>query len=194
MMQTSFNFPSKLSPMNTTRIAVSKSIARALFAAAPFGVAGVASASCPLYGSLTVSVFEQYAPGRTLILDNEQAAIDPATSQGTPGYVQISSVNAQGAFSGIIVLPSGQDYFLSGTVTQVGSDGLSISFSYNTNSSEPLLGVSYSYAGAVQFTPNCYLFAAGEYKTSYWVPQPKFGVLQVVSGPFPFSGWGSLTN
>jgi len=161
-----------------------------LLATALLGASAVASAgSCIDFPALTISTFQFFQSQAFLLEDEEQAT---GTAKGTPPYFMLESITAQGAISGFLVTAGQQEYAFSGTVTQVGSDGLAISFSYDTNPTKPALGASYTYSGAMQLTSNCDVYVAGTFMESYMMPTVKGPVLRVTTGPYPFSGYAQL--
>jgi hypothetical protein len=104
-----------------------------------------------------------------------------------------------GAFSGTMSespwepAPGKVFYPVEGTVTQVGTNGLGINFTFTTSPLSILLGETYTYSGAIAIEDaQCDVLMAGVYTTTtYTLSSPsRFGIsipTAHTSGPFPFS-------
>jgi hypothetical protein len=106
--------------------------------------------------------------------------------------LRFASLNENtGTFIGSFAVPVPGDidsYEVNGTVVQVGSSGLTITFSYSP--AVPLL-TTYNYTGAIALADSsCDVFIAGTYTTTSLVPVPgiRRSFRSIVAGPFPFSG------
>lgn len=165
---------------------------KTLLATALLGTSAAASAGCNAIPALTISALQNTYVGQLFLLENEGQAMGTLNLQQVPPYLQLNSVTDQGAISGIFLTGGQQQtYTISGTVTQVGTDGLSITFSYNT-SPTTTEGGGYTYTGALQLSSNCDLYMAGTYTELVVMHSAKFGYLFENIGPFPFSGFARL--
>lgn len=83
--------------------------------------------------------------------------------------------------------PSGTYYQVSGILSQIGTSGLALTFSYSP------LGVSetHNYSGAISVADQaCNLLIAGTHTVTsiFLVPGPTISYRTITSGPLPFSG------
>lgn len=102
-------------------------------------------------------------------------------------FLLIATINeTTGAFTGYFG-PASTSYSVSGTLTQVGSNGLSITFRYAVG--EGIVNV-YTYTGAIATVGSgCGTFVAGTYDiTTILFESPISYRVLGTSGPFPFSG------
>jgi hypothetical protein len=157
-----------------------------------FGSSGAAAGSCAGVPALTLNTFQNYQ-SQVFLFEGEMQAMSLKFA-ATPPYFQISNYSAStGAFSGIFIPAGGAGYAMTGSAVQVGTDGLQIGFSYNTNPNLPAVGASFVYSIALQLQSNCDVYFAGTYTSTYLVPgiggrPPTRGS----AGPFPFSGFAHL--
>jgi hypothetical protein len=164
----------------TVGLLVRMALVGALWAA--FGAPTVAAQSCI---PLTLDTISTY-------LASGQSAfeIDDEGLTATPLYFDlIGQPNpTTGAFKGAISTApqtpqtNASYYPLTGTLAQVGSSGLSISFTYS-----PQALTAYHYTGAIAVAgQSCNLFLAGVFTQTTTVVS-KFGVSATISGPYAFS-------
>jgi len=131
---------------------------------------------------------------------SEAFEIDNEGMASAPLYFDLDGVpNATtGAFTGTMSTASskpsyGTYYTANGTVTQVGTSGLSITFTYSVPNG-PFIEdgmVSYTYTGSIVIADQtCDLFMAGTYtttSTALIVGPFGTGFRTITSGPYPFS-------
>ena len=145
---------------------------------------------------LTIASLPSYlpAPFTGFVLDDEGfASSGPASSAPPLLFLNNLEVTnpATGAFTGYIgPLDNPLEYPANGTLTQIGTSGLSITFGYAL--SPVVEATRYSYTGAIAVEKGtyqaCALFMAGTYTESgYLLTMRGFGGF-VTSGPYPFSG------
>jgi hypothetical protein len=162
------------------------------WAACPFGPSAV--------NTLTLSTLPELLGSGQLAFEIDDEGLNP-----TPLYLDMpvgQPNTSTGAFTGFVATstgPGAPTYPVTGMLTQVLDDGLSVTFSYSpgTNANGVIEGGSYTYNGAIALEQSqCNLFMAGVYTANIHlkipVTFPFHPVTNPISytlvlGPFPFS-------
>jgi hypothetical protein len=141
---------------------------------------------------LTIASLPSYLPYTTdgFLFDDEGLA--SSASELFLNTIEVTNP-ATGAFTGNIgTLNAPSEYQVSGTLTQVGTSGLGITFGYAL---APIIEATrYTYTGAIAVETaassgeTCVLSIGGIYTETGMLLQLKGGIITVTSGPYPFSG------
>jgi len=126
---------------------------------------------------LTIASLSNYLPAGTGFAFDDENFVPMASANVWFEVTDPATGSLTGAYGG---------YAVSGTVSQVGTSGLSVSFTYSTGPSQ-----WYSYTGAIAIADqSCDIFIAGTYTVNFSVFRPGRPpiILHLTAGPYPFSG------